>query len=121
MPGISRSRLVVELAARVPAEVKLAQGGKGILKDMARGLVPDDVIDRPKGYFPVPALKFIRGAFLEFVRGILDSPRALERGLFRRPYVERLLAAPETMLTPKGHSKLWQIAALEGWLQAQQL
>ncbi len=110
---------VVELAARIPAELKLAGGGKGILKEASRGIVPDAVIDRPKGYFPVPALKYIRGVFLDFVRGILDSTRARQRGLFNRDYVERLLADPERALTPKGHSKLWQIALLESWLQTQ--
>ncbi len=110
---------VVELAARIPAELKVRDGGKSILKDAARGLVPDDVIDRPKGYFPVPALKYLRGAFLGFVRDVLLSPRARQRGLFQRPYVERLLANPERELTPKGHSKLWQVALLECWLQTQ--
>ena len=110
---------VVELAARIPAELKVAGGGKHILKEAARGLVPDAVIDRPKGYFPVPALKYIRGAFLDFVRGILDDDRARQRGLFNRSYIDRLLRNPEGELTPKGHSKLWQVALLECWLQTQ--
>jgi asparagine synthase (glutamine-hydrolysing) len=110
---------VVELAARIPAELKVAGGGKHILKEAARGLVPDAVIDRPKGYFPVPALKYIRGAFLDFVRGVLDDSRARQRGLFNRSYIDRLLANPEGELTPKGHSKLWQVALLECWLQTQ--
>jgi len=110
---------VVELAARIPAELKVRGGGKHILKEASRGLVPDEVIDRPKGYFPVPALKYIRGAFLDFVRDVLDAPRARQRGLFNRPYIERLLADPEGELTPKGHSKLWQVALLECWLQTQ--
>jgi asparagine synthase (glutamine-hydrolysing) len=109
----------VELAARIPAELKVKGGGKYILKEAARTLVPAEVIDRPKGYFPVPALKYIRGPFLEFVRDILNAPQARERGLFNRPYVERLLADPEGELTPKGHSKLWQVALLECWLQTQ--
>ncbi len=110
---------VVELAARIPAELKVCGGGKHILKEASRGLVPDAVIDRPKGYFPVPALKYIRGAFLDFVRDVLNAQRARQRGLFNRPYIERLLADPEGELTPKGHSKLWQVALLECWLQTQ--
>jgi asparagine synthase (glutamine-hydrolysing) len=31
--------------------------------------------------------------------------------------VDKLLAEPEQALTPKGHSKLWQIGLLEFWLQ----
>ncbi len=110
---------LVELAARIPAELKVRGGGKHILKEAARGLVPDAVIDRPKGYFPVPALKYIRGAFFDFVRNVLDAPQARQRGLFNRPYIDRLLANPEGELTPKGHSKLWQVALLECWLQTQ--
>jgi asparagine synthase (glutamine-hydrolysing) len=110
---------VVELAARIPAELKVRDGGKSILKEAARGLVPDAVIDRPKGYFPVPALKYLRGAVLEFVRDTLNTPRARQRGLFQRTYIDRLLSNPERELTPKGHSKLWQVALLECWLQAQ--
>jgi asparagine synthase (glutamine-hydrolysing) len=110
---------LVELAARIPAELKIRDDGKYILKEAARGLVPDAIIDRPKGYFPVPALKYIRGAFLDFVHGALDAPSARQRGLFNRVYIERLLADPEGELTPKGHSKLWQVALLECWLQTQ--
>jgi len=110
---------LVELAARIPAELKVRDGGKWILKEAARAVVPAEVIDRPKGYFPVPALKYLRGPFLEFVRDILNQPAAQQRELFRRDYVDRLLADPEGELTPKKHSKLWQVALLEGWLQAQ--
>ena len=112
---------VVELAARIPAELKVRDGGKYILKEAARKIVPAEVIDRPKGYFPVPALKYICGPFLEFVHDILDAPQARQRGLFNRAYVERLLSNPEAELTPKGHSKLWQIALLECWLQTQRI
>ncbi len=48
---------LVALAARCPPELKLKEGGKYPLKAMARGLLPDAVIDRPKGYFPMPALE----------------------------------------------------------------
>jgi asparagine synthase (glutamine-hydrolysing) len=108
---------LVELAARIPAALKVRDGGKFILKEAARKVVPAEVIDRPKGYFPVPALKYLRGPFLEFVRDVIESPPARSRGLFNRKYVERLLADPERNLTPKGHSKLWQVAVLESWLQ----
>ncbi|MBD3620549.1 MAG: N-acetylglutaminylglutamine amidotransferase [Chromatiales bacterium] len=108
---------LVELAARMPPELKLRDGGKYALKKIARGLIPDSVIDRPKGYFPVPALKYVRGEFLEFMRDILDSQAARERGLYRRAYVEKLLASPESHLTRIKGSKLWHLALLEFWLQ----
>ncbi len=108
---------LVELAAQMPPELKLASEGKHILKGIARGLLPDAVIDRKKGYFPMPALKYVRGDFLEFMRAILDSRACRERGLFRREYVDRLLAEPERHHTRIQGSKLWHLALLELWLQ----
>jgi len=108
---------VVELAARIPAELKVTRGGKYILKQAARSVVPSEVIDRRKGYFPVPALKYLRGPFLNFVRDVLQSDRARQWRLFNESYLDKLLADPERALTPKGHSKLWQVALLEAWLQ----
>ncbi len=43
---------LVELAAHMPPSLKLKEGGKFPLKAIARGVIPDAVIDRPKGYFP---------------------------------------------------------------------
>ena len=108
---------LVELAAKMPPSLKLKADGKFPLKAVARGLIPDAVVDRPKGYFPVPALKYLRGDFLEKIRDILDSDACLKRGLYRRSYVEKLLAAPEVHLTRIQGSKLWHLALLEWWLQ----
>jgi len=108
---------LVELAAACPAELKLKHEGKGVLKEIARGRIPDAVIDRPKGYFPMPALKFVRGDFYQFMADTLNSQRSRERGLFNRSYIERLLAEPEQHFTRLNGSKLWHSALLEYWLQ----
>lgn len=110
---------LVQLAAHMPPELKLKEGGKFPLKAISRGLIPDSVIDRPKGYFPVPALKYVRGAFLEMMRSILMSEACINRGLYQRDYVEKLLAAPEAPehFTRINGSKLWHLALLEWWLQ----
>ena len=112
---------LVELAAQMPTELKLRDGGKYVLKQIARGMIPDSVIDRPKGYFPVPALKFVRGEFLEMMRSLLDSQACRERGLFERSYINQVIANPEKHLTRIQGSKLWHMALLEMWLQGQGL
>jgi len=112
---------LVELAGRVPAELKVRAEGKWVLKEAARRVIPHQVIDRPKGYFPVPALKYIEGPYLEFVADALGSQAARQRGLFRRDYLDSLLADPKAHITPLRGSKLWQVALLELWLQAHQL
>ena len=112
---------LVELAAACPPELKLAQDGKGVLKEASRRVIPNEVIDRKKGYFPVPALKHLEGPFLEMVRDALQDPAAKERGIFREEYVGRLLAAPNDERTRLGSNKLWQVGLLELWLQARGL
>jgi asparagine synthase (glutamine-hydrolysing) len=108
---------LVELAAACPPELKLAQGGKGVLKSAARGLVPDEVIDRPKGYFPVPAIRYLHGPYLDKVREALTGPVGRARGVFRQDYVDKLLDDPNGNRTTLGSNALWQVALLEMWLQ----
>src|SRR4051812_22406286 len=108
---------LVELAGRIPPELKLADGGKGVLKRAARGVVPDEVIDRTKGYFPVPAIRQLEGPTLDRVREALTDPAAKRRGLFRPAAVERLLQDPNGTRTTHGSNALWQLALLEMWLQ----
>ncbi|MCC4297147.1 N-acetylglutaminylglutamine amidotransferase [Aurantimonas coralicida] len=112
---------LVELAARVPAEEKLKQEGKGVLKEVARQVVPSEVIDRKKGYFPVPQLKYISGPYLDMVQDTLRSDSARSRGLFRDDYLDTLFANPADHITPLRGSELWQVALLEMWLQQQEL
>jgi asparagine synthase (glutamine-hydrolysing) len=107
----------VELAATIPPGQKLADGGKGVLKRAARGIVPDEVIDRTKGYFPVPAIRQLEGPYLQRVRDALTDPAARRRGLFRPEAVDRMLAEPNTTRTNLGSNALWQLALIEMWLQ----
>jgi len=97
----------------------LQSGGKFPLKAVARGVIPDAVIDRDKGYFPVPALKHVRGAFLQQMRDLLTSSACRRRGLYQQPFIDALLAAPEAPehFTRIRGSKLWHAALLEWWLQ----
>ncbi|MFF9279695.1 N-acetylglutaminylglutamine amidotransferase [Streptomyces griseosporeus] len=108
---------LVELAAACPPELKLADGGKGVLKEAGRKLLPTEVVDRPKGYFPVPAITHMAGPVLDRVREALGAPEAKRRGLFRDSYVAELLAAPDRHRTKRGANALWQVALLEIWLQ----
>ena len=65
----------------------------------------------------MPALKYVRGAFLELKRDLLDSRACRERGLYRRDYVEMLLGAHDMHHTRIQGNKLWLLAVLELWLQ----
>jgi asparagine synthase (glutamine-hydrolysing) len=110
-------RALVEAAMTLPPALRLREGGKFPLKHIARGILPDAVIDRPKGYFPTPALKYLRGGFLEFIRATLTAPACRARELYNPAYVAKLLAEPLSHFTPLQGNKLWHLAALEYWLQ----
>ena len=108
---------LIENVAGMPAELKLRDGGKYPLRELARSRLPAEVIDRPKGYFPVPALKYVQGPFLDWARETLNRPECRNRGLFRRDYLDRLLQDPLRHRTALDGSLLWHAAALECWLQ----
>jgi asparagine synthase (glutamine-hydrolysing) len=112
---------LVELAAACPPGLKLARHGKGVLKDAARGLLPDGIIDRPKGYFPVPAIRHLEGPFLDRVRDAVTDPAAKARGLVRQDWLDTMLAEPNSRRTNLGANALWQVALLEMWLQERRI
>jgi asparagine synthase (glutamine-hydrolysing) len=105
----------------MPAELKVQQGGKYILKMLGRDIIPSEVIDRPKGYFPVPALKYFRGEYLEFVQDIVTSKNAQERAIFNQDYINTVLEAPDDHITKLQGSRLWQMSLLLYWLDVHNL
>jgi asparagine synthase (glutamine-hydrolysing) len=108
---------LVELVAACPPELKSAQGGKAVLKDIGREMLPAEVVDRPKGYFPVPALTRLDGDVLDMMRAALSSAAARRRGILRPGYVASLLDDPNGHTTKVGGNELWHIGMLELWLQ----
>ena len=111
---------LVELAVACPQELLVAGGGKGILKDVARPILPAEVIDRPKGYFPVPPLVQLDAAAVDLLRDALLAPEAKSRGLYRPDHVEHLLAHPDE-LTVLRYNQLWELGIFELWLQANEM
>jgi asparagine synthase (glutamine-hydrolysing) len=89
-----------------------------VLKRASRGVVPDEVIDRTKGYFPVPAIRQLEGPYLDRVRAALSDPAARRRQLFCDEAVRGMLADPNATRTTLGSNALWQLALLEMWLQS---
>jgi len=108
---------LVEWALKMPANLKMKQDGKYPLKKIARKLLPSSVIDRKKGYFPMPALKYIQGDFLEFMSDILTSSACLNRGVFNQNYVNKVINSPRDYMTALNGSRLWHLALFEFWMQ----
>lgn len=107
----------MEFAASIPSSLKLrGQITKYILKQAVRKLLPAEVIDRPKMGFGVPINRWFRQELREMAYDTLLSRRALDRGLFRQAYLQRLL--DEHMNGENGwHPQLWCLLMLELWFQ----
>lgn len=108
---------LVEHALSIPPSLKMSDEGKYPLKQISRGLLPNSVIDRKKGYFPMPALKYVRGEFLEFMSDILKSSECINRGVYNQDFVQKVIDRPEQYMTALNGSRLWHLALLEYWLQ----
>lgn len=108
---------LIEHALSLPLDLKMRQGGKYPLKQISRGLLPDSVIDRKKGYFPMPALNQSQGDFRTFMLDILNTTACKNRGIFARNYVQKVINQPQNYRTALNGSRLWHLALLEYWLQ----
>lgn len=108
---------LVEHALSLAPSLKMAEQGKHPLKQIARGLLPNSVIDRKKGYFPMPALKYVQGDFLNFMADILSSTACKNRGVFSQNFVQKIIDKPKNYMTALNGSRLWHLTLLEYWLQ----
>lgn len=106
---------VVELAARIPLELKFEPGrGKKILIETFADLLPPAIQSRPKMGFGVPIDHWFRGELSGMLRETLLSSRALERGYFEPAAVRGLI--DEHMSGRWDHAyRLWNLLVLECW------
>ena len=108
---------LIEASIKIDPNIHLKRNGKNILKIISDKLLPKDVITRKKGYFPMPALKFIRGEYYDFVYDILNSSKCYNRNLYNKDHINKLLEKPNDHKTAIDGNKLWHAAATELWFQ----
>src|SRR3989441_415383 len=105
---------LVEFAATIPPELQLRSGTtKYIFKQAMRGILPDEIIDRPKHGFAVPLGRWFRGQLGDFVRDLLLSETSRGRGIFNTAYIEQLVQRHA-----KGRDRdlqLWTLISFELW------
>jgi asparagine synthase (glutamine-hydrolysing) len=84
---------VVEWGIALPSKFKI-QGfeTKHILKDVARALVPANLIDRPKMGFGIPRAEWLRTGMKEMVLDTLMDTTAAQRGWFNQGEVKKIVA-----------------------------
>ena len=106
---------LIEFVTRLPASLKVREGvTKYLFKRAARGLVPDEILDRPKQGFGVPINQWINRELRGRIRETLTEPRARQRGYFEPAHVALLLDEHER--GRRDHSaQLWALFMLELW------
>ena len=105
---------LAEYVAGIPFNLKLkGSRTKHILKEAARGLLPDEIIERKKHGFGIPLGAWLRRD-IEPARDLLLSRRTRERGLLDVAVVERLIDEHEA--GRRDHNRqLWALLTLEEW------
>jgi asparagine synthase (glutamine-hydrolysing) len=108
---------VVEFAMSLPSALKIRNGGgKWILRQAIRGLVPDSVLEKPKQGFAVPLVHWFRGPLQHRVRAISGKDARIHQWVDAGA-VSRMVS--EHMTGRRDHQWiLWRLVVLEGWLTA---
>jgi asparagine synthase (glutamine-hydrolysing) len=109
---------LIEFAQTIPASLKLrGLETKYILKRAAEGLIPEEIINRPKQGFDVPIRRWFNGELREMLDDTLNDRRARERGDFNHRAVLAIL--DEHRSGVRDHSRqLWSLLTLELWRRA---
>jgi asparagine synthase (glutamine-hydrolysing) len=105
---------VVEWGLSLPSGYKIKGiETKHILKDVARSLVPSQLIDRPKMGFGIPRADWLRTDMKDMVLDLLTDSTATQRGWFKEVEVTRNIN--EHMAGRDRDNILWPILMLELW------
>ncbi len=108
---------LVKFMLSVKGSKKIMNDSKYYLKKVSENYLSNNIIYRDKFYFPVPSLKILKGKFYNFCKVILTKEESLERGLYNREYIEKLLKEPNSNFTNINGNELWHFTLLERWLQ----
>jgi asparagine synthase (glutamine-hydrolysing) len=107
----------MEMAASLPASAKIdRRNSKRLLKDAVRCWLPDHILDRPKHGFGVPLADWLRGELRQLPATVLLDRRALDRGMFRRSAVEKLIS-DHLDRKADNSNRIWALVQLELWFQ----
>ncbi|MRH44793.1 asparagine synthase (glutamine-hydrolyzing) [Aquibacillus halophilus] len=106
---------VFQVASQIPVNLKIANGTtKSILREAARGIVPDHVLDRKKLGFPVPIRHWLKKELYSWAKTLIQESETDD--LIRKDVIFRLL---EDHCQGKGDysRKIWTVLMFMLWHQ----
>lgn len=105
---------IVEWGVSLPRKYKIKRfETKHILKDVARSLVPANLIDRPKMGFGIPRAEWLRTGMRELVFETLTDTTATQRGWLNPLAVNKVIEIH--MAGEDKDNLLWPMLMLELW------
>jgi asparagine synthase (glutamine-hydrolysing) len=106
---------LVEFALRLPLSLKIrGRVRKYLVRELAKRLLPPEIVERPKHGFAVPLALWCRNGLREAFADVLQSTRLRQRGYFRAAEINRLL--DEHVSGRRNHElRLWQLFIFELW------
>ncbi len=108
---------ILEFAVSLPPEIRFKNNVlKYLLKHALTGILPDDILWRQKRGFGVPISHWFKKELFDFAREVLLSRRAIERGLFKMKYIQKLLDDHQQG-RQNHHHRLWALLNLELWFR----
>lgn len=109
---------LLELSAKIPFGLKLKglNNKKYILKEALRGIVPDEVMDRPKMGFGIPIDHWFRNELKDYTREKLLDGELVRRTIVRREAVEAILDR-HTGTNINFSPHIWALLTLELWFE----
>ena len=109
---------VANFSGTLPVSLKVKGLNKRYLfKRAFRDLLPAEIIKKPKHGFGIPVARWLKSdqRLREFCRDILFSARSLERGYFRREFLEDLIQKHEADDSTYYGDTVWTFLVLELW------
>ena len=108
---------LVEFTSSLPERLKLHRWTtKYVLRESMKGILPEQILSRPKMGFPVPIGAWFRGPYAHVLDEYILSSRAMERNIFNRETVRSLVNQHQRGVT--NHSeRLWSLVNLEMWFR----
>jgi asparagine synthase (glutamine-hydrolysing) len=105
---------LVELAWRLPTDVRVGSTGKDVLRRVLRRHVPDALFNRPKMGFGVPIDVWLRGPLREWAESLLDPRRLRDDGFLDGSVVADLW---QRHLGGKGavQHQVWSVLMFQAW------
>ncbi len=106
---------VAKAAFAIPGAKKIVgRRGKVPLKEAAKGWVPDEIINRPKGLFSAPLRAWVRRDLAEMVDDIVLSGELVGDGVLNGDVIARLVDADRRGAEDRS-KEIWQLLTLETW------